>query len=133
MATEKKRQRFQILSLDGGGIKGVFSAALLACVEEDLNVKITDHFDLISGTSTGGIIALGLGLGLRPREIVEFYVNEGSGIFPKSCGLRSFSKWFTRKYPAEPLETALKKCFKDRRFGDSEKRLATRSSSHDSI
>ena len=53
--------RFQILSLDGGGIKGLFSAALLAAIEEDLHINIVDHFDLLSGTSTGGIIALGLG------------------------------------------------------------------------
>ena len=48
----------QILSLDGGGIKGIFSAALLAAIEEDLGSSVIDHFDLIAGTSTGGIIAL---------------------------------------------------------------------------
>ena len=66
--------RFQILSLDGGGVKGLFSAALLAQLEEDCGVSVADHFDLITGTSTGGLIALGLGAGLRPREIVEFYL-----------------------------------------------------------
>ncbi len=76
-------KRFQILSLDGGGIKGLFSAAVLASIEEDLGIRITDHFDLVTGTSTGGIIALGLGIGLRPREIVEFYVREGPRIFKK--------------------------------------------------
>ena len=60
--------RFQILSLDGGGIKGLFSAAVLAAVEEDLGINVVDHFDLIAGTSNGGIIALGLGLGMRPRR-----------------------------------------------------------------
>lgn len=55
-------KRFQILALDGGGIKGIFSAAFLAKIEEDLEIKVVDHFDLIVGTSTGGIIALGLGL-----------------------------------------------------------------------
>lgn len=45
--------RFQILSLDGGGIKGLFSAAVLAKIEEDLSVRVTDHFDLITGTSIG--------------------------------------------------------------------------------
>jgi len=73
--------RFQILSLDGGGIKGLFSAAVLAHLEEDLGCKIVDHFDLIVGTSTGGIIALGLGYGLSPQEIVEFYVEQGPQIF----------------------------------------------------
>jgi patatin-like phospholipase/acyl hydrolase len=66
MATD--HPRFQILSLDGGGIKGLYSAAVLAKIEDDLGVTVADHFDLIVGTSTGGIIALGLGAGFRPRE-----------------------------------------------------------------
>ena len=78
--------RFQILSLDGGGIKGLFAAAILAQLEDDLNVRVSDHFDLITGTSTGGIIALGLGMGLRPREIVQFYVSEGEKIFGDKSG-----------------------------------------------
>jgi patatin-like phospholipase/acyl hydrolase len=111
--------KFQILSLDGGGIKGIFSAALLAAIEEDLHINITDHFDLISGTSTGGIIALGLGLGMKPREIVEFYLREGPNIFPRWCGLKRLQHWGFRKFSAAPLEDALKRCFKDKRFGDS--------------
>ena len=55
-------ERFQILSLDGGGVKGLFSAAVLAFLEEDHGLHIADHFDLIVGTSTGGIIALALGM-----------------------------------------------------------------------
>lgn len=47
---------------------------MLARWEENLGAPIANHFDLITGTSTGGIIALGLGLGLRPREIVQFYL-----------------------------------------------------------
>ena len=58
-------EKFQILALDGGGIKGLFSAAVLAAIESDLAINISDHFDLIAGTSTGGIIALGLGIGMR--------------------------------------------------------------------
>ncbi|MBU4342962.1 MAG: patatin-like phospholipase family protein [Candidatus Omnitrophica bacterium] len=75
--------RFQILALDGGGIKGLFSAAFLAKLEENLSIKVTDHFDLIVWTSTGGIIALGLGLGLSPKELVEFYFKKGPKIFQK--------------------------------------------------
>jgi patatin-like phospholipase/acyl hydrolase len=115
--------RFQILSLDGGGIKGIFSAAVLAAIEEDLNINVTDHFDLIAGTSTGGIIAIGLGLGLRPREIVEFYMQEGHKIFPQWYGLKSLQHWIMRKFSAKPLEDALKRCFKERKFGESSKRL----------
>ena len=117
--------RFQILSLDGGGIKGLFSAAILAHIESDLNIKITDHFDLIAGTSTGGIIAIALGLGLRPREIVEFYMREGPNIFPGRFGW--LRHWYKRKYPQKPLEEALQRCFNrdgtQKRFGESNKRL----------
>ena len=87
--TEDNVGRFQILSLDGGGIKGIFSAAILAAIEDDLDTRITDHFDLITGTSTGGIIAIGLGLGLRPCEIVEFYLREGPKIFPRWFGIKA--------------------------------------------
>lgn len=116
--------RFQILSLDGGGIRGIFAAAILAAIESDLGVRITDHFDLISGTSTGGIIALGLGLGISPKEILDFYLEEGSKIFPCRFGLAGKLKQFLmRKYPARPLEEALRNCFGDRLLGHSKKRL----------
>jgi uncharacterized protein len=75
-------KRFRILSLDGGGIKGVFSAAVLAEWEKRTQLKIADHFDLIAGTSTGGIIALALGLGLQAEEILRFYKEQGPKIFP---------------------------------------------------
>lgn len=115
--------RFQILSLDGGGIKGLFSAAVLAAIEEDLGERITDHFDLIAGTSTGGLIAVGLGLGLRPREIVEFYLREGPSVFPTRLAWKPLQQWVYRKFSSAPLEAALKRCFKDKHFGDSTKRL----------
>lgn len=112
-----------MLSLDGGGIKGLFSAAVLAAIEEDLKINIADHFDLIAGTSTGGIIAIGIGLGMKPREIVEFYLREGPQIFSRKWGAKWFQHWAYRKFSPEPLIAALQSCFKDKRFGDSSKRL----------
>ena len=114
--------RFQILSLDGGGIKGIFSSAVLAHLEEDLKIKITDHFDLITGTSTGGIIALGLGIGMRPREILRFYVEKGPIIFPNGRFSKLKQLW-KNKYDSGPLETALKECFGDTLLEASKKRL----------
>ena len=73
---------FRILALDGGGIKGAFTAAALTTLEETLGVPVTSQFDLIAGTSTGGILALGLGLGLRPRDMLEFYRKRGPVVFP---------------------------------------------------
>lgn len=115
--------RFQILSLDGGGIKGMFSAAVLANIEEDLQTRIIDHFDLIAGTSTGGIIAIALGLGLTARQILEFYSQEGCVIFNNRFKAGTARQLVRRKYSAAPLRAALKKHFGDKRFGDSLKRL----------
>lgn len=120
---EPTPEQFQILSLDGGGIKGLFSAAILAAIEEDLNLNVADHFDLITGTSTGGIIALGLGLGMRPREIVEFFLSKGHKIFPGFLGTKGFQHWLFRKFSQKPLMESLHKCFGDRLFGESKKRL----------
>lgn len=114
--------RFQILSLDGGGLKGLFSAAILAHLERDLKTNITDHFDLIVGTSTGGIIALGLGLGMSPHELVHFYVEKGHYIFPDSK-LTKLRQLWRNKFNANPLKTALKECFGDALLGSSKKRL----------
>jgi uncharacterized protein len=116
-------QRFQILALDGGGFRGMFSAAVLARLEEDLDVRIVDHFDLISGTSTGGIIALGLGLGLSPRQILEFYTEHGPRIFRDRSRMRGLRHLARAKYNAEPLRAALTEVFGERTFGESTKRL----------
>jgi uncharacterized protein len=76
---------FRILSLDGGGLIGAFSASVLATLERTTARLIVDHFDLISGTSTGGIIAIGLAMGTPAEQILRFYlesVPEGSILVP---------------------------------------------------
>ena len=80
---------FKILSIDGGGIKGIAPASFLANIEERTGKKIIDYFDLIVGTSTGGIIALGLGLGFSAREILSLYIDNGEKIFKKQFFLRA--------------------------------------------
>lgn len=85
--------KFKILSIDGGGIKGVFPALFLTLLEDELNnrtdgkTKIYQHFDLITGTSTGGIIALSLALGIPAKEIYLLYLENAEKIFG---GKRSF-------------------------------------------
>ncbi len=109
-----RTERFQILSLDGGGIRGLFSAAVLAAIEEDLQTSIAKHFDLIAGTSTGGIIAIALGLGLSPAEIVSFYEEHGPRIFSNPLGIRWLRQWVAPKYPVAALEGALRAILRDR-------------------
>lgn len=74
---------FRVLSLDGGGIRGAFSAACLARFESSVNRPISDYFDLITGTSTGGIIALALGLGVPAETIRNMYEENGVRIFTR--------------------------------------------------
>jgi len=77
--------RFQILSLIGGGIRGAFITSFLKELEDKLGRRIADSFDLIAGTSTGGIIAAGLAAGMTADQMQDFYVRYGARIFtPRS-------------------------------------------------
>lgn len=113
----------RILSIDGGGIKGVFPAAFLAGVEESLGEPIGEYFDLIVGTSTGGIIAIGLGLGLSAHDILAFYETHGPKIFSGNRRVKGLLQLGRAKYRREPLEAALRQVFGDRRLGESRTRL----------
>jgi len=118
--------RRRILSIDGGGIKGVFPIAFLARVESELQLKaIGRYFDLIAGTSVGGIIALGLGLGLTARELQEFFISNGSEIFPSEFpGLTTLRLIVGRdRYRAERFRQALDEAFGTRKLGESKTRL----------
>ncbi|MET0706480.1 MAG: patatin-like phospholipase family protein [Tardiphaga sp.] len=107
---------FCILSLDGGGIRGVFPAAFLARLEEYLEHQIGRYFDLIAGTSTGGIIAIGLGLGLSAGEIFKLYVEQGPLIFDQEHGAENWVRpncaaWRTYSSPSTPRSRcASRKC-----------------------
>ncbi len=123
---------FRILSLDGGGIRGVFPAAFLARLEEHLEHPTGHYFDLIAGTSTGGIIAIGLGLGLSAADILKLYVEEGPAIFDQEHGtvenwirakLRGAAHLLVTKHSSEPLRRALENVLGRRKLGESRTRL----------
>jgi hypothetical protein len=112
----------RILTIDGGGIKGVFPAALLATLEDEIGAPVADYFDLIAGTSTGGIIAIGLGLGLTAKELLNFYRETGRRIFYR----RRFApmrRLFRAKYTNSALREVLVQAFGERYLGESTKRL----------
>lgn len=82
---------FQILSLSGGGYMGLYTAGVLARIEKQTGRPIADSFDLIAGTSVGGIIALGLSAGRTAAEIEQAFLDDGDKIFPVS---RPTVGWF---------------------------------------
>ncbi len=120
--------RFRILSLDGGGIKGTFTAAVLAELEKMTGKRIAEHFDLITGTSTGGLIAIALGLGISAEEVLTFYEKRGPEIFPLVGMHGRIARgvgWFSKpKFSADPLRNAIASVLGNRRLGESRRRLA---------
>ncbi len=108
-------RNFRILVLDGGGLRGTFTAAVLAKWDDMLKQgggsDLIKHFDLVAGTSTGAILAIGLGLGLTPLEILEFYRHEGPSIFPKKRALRH---WLKSKHDSKTLRETLESVFDDK-------------------
>lgn len=123
MATDAEgplsRSRFQVLSLDGGGIRGIFSAGLLAGLEKDLGRPVLDYFDLVVGTSTGGLIALALGAGMAPGDVLDLYVSERTTIFPGPRRLRSVRQLVRPKYRPDGLGRLLRSVFGERILGES--------------
>jgi len=110
----------KILSIDGGGIRGIVPALLLQRLEGDLGTPCSDVFDYIIGTSTGGILALALakpeGNTKRPQfsatDLVNFYEDDGPRIFGEKTGI--VLPWSRPRYNVSPLQQVLLE-----RFGDS--------------
>ncbi len=137
MQMEKKKVR--ILSIDGGGIRGILPGVILTYIEDQLrkregdHVRLSDYFDLIAGTSTGGILACaylipekdaeGRPTG-RPKftagEAVDIYLKKGSKIFDISLlqKLRSKGGLTDEKYSAAELEKALNEYFGNTRLSE---------------
>ncbi len=125
---------FRILSIDGGGIRGIFPAAFLAGLERRWlgSDSISRYFDLIVGTSTGGIIALGLASGYTAAELCRLYVERGCEIFPPipnnwfgdlTRDWRRFFQLFKVRYDRKSLVRILRELFGTRKFGDTNTRL----------
>ncbi len=110
---------FKILSLDGGGIRGVLSATILKQVEttiqEKTGQKLHEYFDLISGTSTGSILAAAIACQMNVQQMIDIYFTEGKDIFLQSVRdarkLRIISQAFGSSvlYPHEQGEQGLAK------------------------
>jgi patatin-like phospholipase/acyl hydrolase len=106
---------FQILSLSGGGFLGLYTACVLAEIEDHLNDPIANHFDLLAGTSVGGIIALGLAARTPARNIRDAFLKHGASIFssrppPQGALAKKLSllqNATAAKYRSAPLRAAI--------------------------
>ena len=123
----------RILCIDGGGILGTFPAAFLAGLEQHLQGRpIGSYFDLIAGTSTGGIIAIGLAMGMPASSLLNLYEESGPEIFRQGHGpIADFvfrklrlGRWLVmNKYDTAPLQAVLNEALKHKRLGDAKTRL----------
>ena len=118
----------RILSLDGGGIRGLIPAVILGKLERLTGQPAASLFDLVAGTSTGGILALGLsrpGPDGRPlyaaEQMAELYEKEGSTIFSTSLWrkIRSVGSLTEERYPAHGIESVLQRFFGASRLKDA--------------
>ena len=127
-------QQFNILSLSGGGIRGVFTASVLAQFESYITQEkgltgtaaeeysIAKHFDMICGTSIGGIIALGLAKGLTARDILQTMLTHRLIIFPKKINwLKKLERLVRPLYAAQPLKNVLESMFETKTIGELDK------------
>lgn len=128
----QKPNQVRVLSLDGGGARGMFTISVLAEIERIIeestgrqNVRAGDYFDLITGTSIGGIVALGLAVGKSAREIEAKFREDAPKIFPRRWGW-----WKTAKalicpiYSSKPLRKSIDDMIgSELRFRDLERRV----------
>lgn len=123
-----KDKPFKILSIDGGGIRGIFPAAYLSELKRRFlgGNSVVDQFDMIAGTSTGGIITLALAKGLTSKDALNIYLDKGETIFPDLKGaerLIRFVKSISQpKYDQQLLRTALETELGDTLFGAAQTR-----------
>jgi len=111
----------KVLSIDGGGIRGIIPAIILAELQKRLGKNLCEAFDLIAGTSTGGIIAVGIGTAANkgqpytPDELLNLYVQNGSAIFKKNF-LTTEKELLFPKYSPDGLEKVLAEFFQATEF-----------------
>jgi hypothetical protein len=100
----------RILSIDGGGIRGILPARVLQALERLAGKPVTEMFDLIAGTSTGGIIGCGLVAGVPIGQLADLYVQHGGEIFDRSLWrtVTTLNNLSGPKYSADRLEELLK-------------------------
>jgi patatin-like phospholipase/acyl hydrolase len=119
----------RVLSIDGGGIRGIIPARILKDLERRTGAPVSSLFDIMAGTSTGGILVLGLtkpeGVTSRPAhsaaEMMEFYAEFGPVIFSKTLGhwLTSLDGLVRSRYPDSRIEKVLVNFFGDARLKDA--------------
>lgn len=135
MMQQKSNKLFRILSIDGGGIRGILPGQIIASLEKKLqkatnnpDARIADYFDMIAGTSTGGILTCMYTCpdeNGRPKftaeEAVNLYLEHGTSIFSIPVGHKftSLAGWLRAKYPSNTIESIMKEYMGDVKLSEA--------------
>lgn len=113
---------YRILSIDGGGVRGVYAARILNRITEE-KPDLIDSVDLFAGTSTGAILAAGLAFGRTPGELVETYRRDSKNVFADSLidDIKDLGRLQGAEYKLTGLKKVLKRQFKDTKLGELSK------------
>ncbi|WP_017186753.1 CBASS cGAMP-activated phospholipase [Alkalibacillus haloalkaliphilus] len=109
----------KILSIDGGGIRGVFAIAILQSIEEEYGVRVGEHFDVITGASTGSIIGTSIVLNKKMSDVMGYYKKYGKKIFKRQSKIGLFKSVYGDRY----LRHFFQKAFGDYSLQDIQKPL----------
>lgn len=111
-----------VLAIDGGGIRGLVPALLLKDLEEAQGVQVKDVFDLVVGTSTGGILACASAVGFEASTVVDLYRERGPKIFKRTWRnrIRNPGGMFRPRYTIAQLYDELHDIFRDKRLDDQD-------------
>lgn len=115
---------YHVLALSGGGYRALYSATVLAELEQALGQPLAKHFDLICGTSAGGMLAMGLAAEIPAIELKQLFENQGARIFgSRSLARKLFGFWWRAKHDSEGLKEVLEERFGDMTVGDLKHRV----------
>lgn len=115
---------YHVLALSGGGYRGLYTATVLAELETALGRPIASHFDLICGTSAGGMLALGLAAEIPALELKALFEDHGSRIFGcRSLRRRLLGFWLTARHDSAGLREVLTECFQGTTIGELKHRV----------
>lgn len=115
---------YHVLALSGGGYRSLYTATVLSELESALGRPIASHFDLICGTSAGGMLALGLAADIPAIELKALFEEQGNRIFGcRSLLRRVFGFWLTAKHASAGLRDVLNERFQTMTVGDLKHRV----------
>lgn len=116
LTTLRNPNKKVLLSIDGGGVRGILSLQILKKIEQiaehasgNRDIRLCDCFDYIAGTSTGGIIAAALAIGLRVSEVETFYLENASSMFTRNSNW--IKRFTTARYESANLQAKLQEVF----------------------